>query len=328
MKDYNRSLYENFSFQDFQCNYSLTLEKEHTRLLLYKSNLTFNTQINDLLLTALSYALFDLNGSIVNHITLEGHGRENINEQVDVSRTLGWFTSMYPVRLEVHDNIEETLKITKDLLRRIPNKGLGFYVLNESTNQNLPGIYFNYLGQFNTVDSFSENAKQSWMIIDEFSGITTSPMNKSNHIISINGGIFDHELRLIIQSKIEKEKISNFIQSFKKNLKLIIDNTANYTRTFLTCSDVGDFIEKEDLEKLQVFEDIESICIANSLQQGFVYHFLSKGYEDDSYRIQCTWSYCRDIDIKMLKESWQLIQKKYPVLRRGLNWEKEIIQIV
>ena len=63
----------------------------------------YNTQINDVLLTALLRAWNKWSGSRVLFTNLEGHGRENLFEDVDLSRTVGWFTSIFPVRLELPD---------------------------------------------------------------------------------------------------------------------------------------------------------------------------------------------------------------------------------
>ncbi len=89
-------------------------------------------------------------------IGLEGHGREEIAENIDISRTVGWFTSLYPVLLEVKsltNNADDLIKSIKEQLRRIPDKGIGFgvlkYINKEETLQgNDPWeIVFNYLGQ-------------------------------------------------------------------------------------------------------------------------------------------------------------------------------------
>ncbi|WP_035906671.1 condensation domain-containing protein, partial [Legionella sainthelensi] len=74
----------------------LELAEEFTSSLLRETNDAYHTQINDLLLTALAYALNDLSGESVHHVTLEGHGREDIAASIDVTRTVGWFTSLYP----------------------------------------------------------------------------------------------------------------------------------------------------------------------------------------------------------------------------------------
>ena len=124
-----------------EVNYaSLELSKEQTELLLKESNKAYNTEINDILLTALGYALRELTGSKVNYITLEGHGREEIDKQIDVTRTVGWFTTMYPVRLEVCPDIGKSIKDVKEYLRNIPNKGIGYGPLQGYHSETLPKI--------------------------------------------------------------------------------------------------------------------------------------------------------------------------------------------
>ncbi|MBD2812797.1 hypothetical protein ID853_18450, partial [Xenorhabdus sp. Vera] len=67
--------------------------------LLHEANRGYRTEINDLLLSALTVALQETFDQSVNHIMLEGHGRESIDHIIDVSETVGWFTTLYPVRL-------------------------------------------------------------------------------------------------------------------------------------------------------------------------------------------------------------------------------------
>ena len=92
---------------------SIELSKEETDKLLKGSNRAYNTEINDILLTALGYALKEITGEKVNHIVLEGHGREEIDKNIDITRTVGWFTSMYPVRLEIGEDIGSSIKNIK-----------------------------------------------------------------------------------------------------------------------------------------------------------------------------------------------------------------------
>ena len=63
-----------------------------------------------------------------NYITLESHGREDSisKDNIDISNTLGWFTTMYPVELSTRDNIGDSIKHIKEILRQIPNNGIGY----------------------------------------------------------------------------------------------------------------------------------------------------------------------------------------------------------
>ncbi len=105
----------------------ITLEREQTEALLRNSNRAYNTEINDLLLTALARAVNRTTGQRALAVELEGHGREEINEKINVERTVGWFTSVYPVVFEnIGNEIGEDIRNTKETLRRVPNKGIGY----------------------------------------------------------------------------------------------------------------------------------------------------------------------------------------------------------
>ncbi|MFN0224761.1 amino acid adenylation domain-containing protein, partial [Paenibacillus sp. KR2-11] len=137
------------------------LPEEMTRNLLTDANRAYLTEINELLLSALGLAVSRWSGLPSVPVMLEGHGREDLWGDMDVSRTVGWFTSMYPVNLPVRpegDNAMARVIVgVKEALRRIPDKGLGYGVLrwlHEPGGSHLqaaerkPEIGFNYLGQW------------------------------------------------------------------------------------------------------------------------------------------------------------------------------------
>ncbi|MEC2188723.1 condensation domain-containing protein, partial [Bacillus velezensis] len=87
--------------------------KEETEQLLKQANRAYNTDINDLLLTSLGLAVHKWTGTEDIVVNLEGHGREPIIPDADISRTIGWFTSQYPVvlRMEAEKNLSQRIKI-------------------------------------------------------------------------------------------------------------------------------------------------------------------------------------------------------------------------
>ncbi len=110
-----------------------------------------------LLVTGLAIAWQRERGATSLTLDLEGHGRESISSAVEVSRTVGWFTSIYPVRLPVpdHQDLAETLAGVAGTLDEVPGRGLGYGVLRylssrgaELSRQGSPSISFNYLGSF------------------------------------------------------------------------------------------------------------------------------------------------------------------------------------
>jgi len=137
---------------------SVSLNAEETRALLQEVPEAYRTQINDVLLIALAEAVKKWTGRQQVLVQMEGHGREELWEDVDLSRTAGWFTSLFPVLVEIDStsDIGALLKSVKEQLRRVPNRGLVYGVLrylskklNRGSTQ--PDLKFNYFGQLDNV---------------------------------------------------------------------------------------------------------------------------------------------------------------------------------
>jgi non-ribosomal peptide synthase protein (TIGR01720 family) len=138
---------------------AFSLSKEETNALLTKVNEPFKTEINDILLTGLGMGIRETFGSEKVLVAMEGHGREEIIDGIDISRTVGWFTSIYPVILDMAytDDLARQIKEVKESLHQVPDKGIGYGILKYLTSGSnrpelafklKPQIGFNYLGQF------------------------------------------------------------------------------------------------------------------------------------------------------------------------------------
>jgi non-ribosomal peptide synthase protein (TIGR01720 family) len=137
---------------------SVSLDPEETRALLQEVPEAYRTQINDVLLTALATAVHQWTGKRQVLVQMEGHGREELWEDVDLSRTVGWFTSLFPVLIEIDSTNDRgsLLKSVKEQLRRVPNRGLVYGVLRYlrktlSDGPRQPDLKFNYFGQLDNV---------------------------------------------------------------------------------------------------------------------------------------------------------------------------------
>ena len=82
------------------------------------------------------------------------------------------------------------------------------------------------------------------------------------------------------------------------------------------------------LDKLQEKKEIDGVYLANSLQQGFIYHALNQGDEDDAYNVQLVFDYNTTLDADKYKKSWEYALKRYASLRLRFAWDEEIIQII
>src|SRR5262249_22100624 len=137
---------------------TVALDAERTRALLQDVPACYRTQVNDVLLAALARVLCGWSGAPRILGDLEGHGREEIFDGVDLSRTVGWFTTIYPVDLAAPGpDWGAALKSVKEHLRSVPGRGLGYGALRylrrpADLDGPVPQVGFNYLGQFDWDD--------------------------------------------------------------------------------------------------------------------------------------------------------------------------------
>jgi len=183
---------------------SVALAQKQTDALLQEVSVAYNTQINDVLLTALVQTLKTWTGNSAILIDLEAHGREDLFEAVDVSRTVGWFTSIFPVLLQDANSTEpgDQLKAIKEQLRAIPDRGIGYGILRYLSQDRkncrqlkaLPQaeIRFNYFGQLlqETVLGVS------WQLNDRLQKFDRSPQGNRPYLLDINAMIVEGELQI------------------------------------------------------------------------------------------------------------------------------------
>jgi natural product biosynthesis luciferase-like monooxygenase protein/amino acid adenylation domain-containing protein/non-ribosomal peptide synthase protein (TIGR01720 family) len=298
-----------------------------TQLLLLRSNQCYHTEINDLLLSAFGLALFSWCGEAGYAINLEGHGREMLDalSGINITHTVGWFTSQYPVKLTVDPtSVEKTIIQVKETLRKIPRRGIGYGALYGYINPALPRISFNYLGQFGT----STPTLSNWNITREIAGIAMSPENISQDLLQAVGSVIDGQLEFTVKGRWSEAKMQLLAQAFKVSVETVIKETATPNRSYWTGSDINYLISPDYLTRIQKKREIGAVYLANSLQQGFIYHALNQGEKDSAYRVQMVYRYTRALKQEYLKVAWKGAIKRYPSLRLRFAWEESLIQIV
>lgn len=303
----------------------LTLDRACTERLLH-CHRAYRTQINDVLLAAFAHALTDLTGESVNYVVLEGHGREELDPRLDLGRTVGWFTTMFPVRLHTGPDQLATLRETKETLRGIPSKGVGYGALYGYHDDRLPRINFNYLGRLDAEKATVDGGR--WRLTREPFGETVHPANRDNNILTINGWIVDGRLTFTVANKLGQEAGDRLVQRYEKCLVELVGELSDMSRTYLTLSDVDHVVSGEYLDELQSRREIEGVYLANSLQQGFIYQAVTHGRDDDAYIVQMMWEYATQIDSDALHEAWIRAQRAFPALRLRFGWQEELVQII
>ncbi|MFC4545044.1 condensation domain-containing protein, partial [Paenactinomyces guangxiensis] len=213
-----------------------TLNEEETNLLLTDVHQAYQTEINDLLLTSLALTVREWTQAEKIAVTLEGHGREEIIEGVDITRTVGWFTAMYPVIFNLKTNdLSQAIQVIKENLRLIPNRGIGHSILKHLTTEEnkksvtfglTPEITFNYLGQ---VDSYSMNSMPV--------GEAVSPETKLWQKLDVNGAVTGEGI-LVISFRYNayvyrRETIESLVKRYKHYLREIISHCRRQESTVL-----------------------------------------------------------------------------------------------
>lgn len=181
---------------------SVSLNIEDTHSVLHVIPNLYHTQVPEILLTSLVQAVSELTGDSRLLIDLEGHGREEILDGLDVSRTVGWFTTIFPVLLKLApvSNPGENLKFMKEQLRDIPNRGIGYGLLRYLTETETireqirtlpqPEVIFNYLGRFDQIINESSPFRPA----RESVGPPRSPGGLRRYMLDINAFVADRRL--------------------------------------------------------------------------------------------------------------------------------------
>ncbi|KNY26442.1 non-ribosomal peptide synthetase [Pseudobacteroides cellulosolvens] len=214
------------------------LTKEETMKLQQKANTAYNTKPVDLLIISLAIAISRMSERDEIVVELESHGREELYSDIDVSGTVGWFTSMYPIALRVeHQVLGRQIKSLKEQLKRIPHHGIGFgimkYLAGILDDQGNKYIRFNYLGEFDIRNDYFE-------IGVEDSGPDYCESNPMTCLIDMAAVIMDKSLHITItydKSRFREATIECLADDYWNTLKSIISHCCEKEGAEYTPSD-------------------------------------------------------------------------------------------
>ena len=230
----------------------VVLNSEETDFITQLAASTYKTDAQTILLTALASVLRNRTGYDNPVIELENHGRHLDN--LNVSRTMGWFTVMYPFVLRnAGKSVGDQLKTIKEDLNKVPDNGIGYgicrYIDKSLKSKSIPEVRFNYLGDFS---NSLENDIFRWS--DNKSGHDSAPDNHLTAKLEINLMIIDKELVIEVgynSKAFKKETIANFLTEFKNEVKMIISYLREEDEIYLTPSDFDlEEIDQEELDAL------------------------------------------------------------------------------
>jgi amino acid adenylation domain-containing protein/non-ribosomal peptide synthase protein (TIGR01720 family) len=209
---------------------SSVFETAETAQLTGKANVAFGTRADELMITALVLTISDIIQENEIVIELEGHGREDLFEDMDISRTVGWFTSMYPVVLrKTGTELAGQIKAVKEQLRQVPHKGVGFGILKYTAavlnDHDSRPVRFNFLGDLDIAPN------ELLEVATEDSGPESGSNNHMTALIEINAMIFGGRLKVELTygaAQFKPETMSDFLQRFAGQIRRISDFCNSY----------------------------------------------------------------------------------------------------
>ncbi|NQY62234.1 MAG: amino acid adenylation domain-containing protein [Alteromonadaceae bacterium] len=312
---------------------TVSLSSDETTSLLKDSSQMFNTDINDMLLAALVLTLFEFNGRNELLIDVEGHGREAVFEDIDLSHTLGWFTAIYPLALSADPdgNLGNTLKNIKEKRKFVPGKGFNYGVLRylsqskqAQTLKSAKGaqVLFNYLGQLD--QSFDEGTIYQQM--EAVPKGSRSGSDKRTHAFEINTMIRSGQLHVewgYDTLSYNKETMQGLLLQYLNHLRDLILLCSQCDHFEYTPSDfplitveqekltafVADFSKKSPHRIIDIFN-------VTSTQEEIFFHGM---YADTNtlYFEQITCDLKGSFDPKLWQQAWQRIIRHHFILRAG-----------
>ncbi|WP_054920431.1 non-ribosomal peptide synthetase [Pseudomonas sp. NBRC 111138] len=318
---------------------SVRLDAERTRQLLQQAPSAYRTQVNDLLLTALARVLCRWSGQASALIQLEGHGRETLFDDIDLTRSVGWFTSAYPLRLTPQAEQGDSIKAIKEQLRGVPHKGLGYGVLRylaedlcKQSMAALPSaqVTFNYLGQFD--QSFGTDAL--FHPLEESAGLAHDPDAPLPNELSIDSQVYGGELVLrwtFSRERHDQQVIRDLAEAYLGELHSLIAHCLQDDAGGLTPSDFPlARLTQVQLDALPVpASAIEDVYPLTPMQEGLLLHTLLEPgtglyYMQDRYRINSA------LDPERFAQAWQAVIARHEALRASFCWNvgEDMLQVI
>lgn len=302
------------------------LSVDRTQQLLQQANAAYNTRVEDLLLAALLPTLEAWNGLTRIVLLLEGHGREPVVPGVDVSRTVGWFTSLYPLVLEnqLNRDLSYQIRWLKEHVRRVPNKGIGYGVLRYLTPTELMSatdlgfaadLVFNYLGRFERNDDAGLYQALSNDVGPAVAGQGARPA-------ALEFSAMVLEDRLCIDWRYDRhlfaeDAIQRLSRLYVENVMAVIDHCQRQTPAVPTPSDLcyGN-LSLDELDELssRYRQNLSDIGPLTPMQEGMLYHSLREP-ASHAYHEQISFNLQGALDCDSYRQAWDQLIARHGILR-------------
>jgi amino acid adenylation domain-containing protein/non-ribosomal peptide synthase protein (TIGR01720 family) len=311
----------------------ISLDAEETRRLLEEAPRAYRTRIDDLLLAALARVLERWTGSPAVLIDVEGHGREEVAPGLDVSRTVGWFTSLYPVVLEVPPSASpgEAIRKVKEQLRRVPGAGLGYGLLrylgaagDAASLRSLPAsqISFNNLGRLDA----AVPPDVPWTLAAEPIGPAHGPRNRRCYAVDLGAAVSGGKLTFTwrySEALHRAETIERWAGELADSLRELVRHCLSAGAGGFTPSDFPlARLEQEPLDRLvaSIPGEVEDLYPLTPMQHGMLLHTLSAP-NSAVYVSQLSCTIEGLLDAAAFERAWREAVERHAALRTSFHWQ-------
>ncbi|MDB4991665.1 MAG: putative linear pentadecapeptide gramicidin synthetase LgrB, partial [Myxococcaceae bacterium] len=309
---------------------SVELDAATTEALLTEVPEAYRTRINEALLTAVVRAFNRWTGEDDLVLDLEGHGREELFDDIDLSRTVGWFTSIFPVHLRGGSSgLVETLRTVKETLRRVPSNGVGYGVLRYLGNPEVRSaltrvppadVSFNYLGQID------RTMTGLFALSDQHVGQVQSGRSVRAHRLDIEAQVSFGKLRVSMhysRAVHRRETVEAIARGILRELAVLVDHCRSAATLAYTPSDFPlAQLSQKRLDALVGCARIDGLYPLSPLQEGMLFHEVL----DPSSRIYCeqlVGTLRGRLRTQDLRRAWELLAERHTILRTVFHWRTE-----
>ncbi|MFC0562216.1 non-ribosomal peptide synthetase [Halalkalibacter alkalisediminis] len=289
-------------------SFALTLNQEVTHAIYNEITKAYNVTVDEVYLAVFTTLLGEYFNKTDVHFTLEGHGREELFDDVDLSRTVGWFTTMYPIYLEKKDSLSDTIFNIRKKLRTMPNKGIDYGILKDQlTGLNKPILSFNNLGKFHKSKNMFATE------IHFFSEQDIQENSYTEHEIDIELLLVDdqQEVRVNYNRYFVQEDFENYV---KIQLPKLLYSLREKTEQNGSAEVTLDF-PIPDSQIIDVYD-------LTATQKGMLYHSL---FDSDSsqYTVQLSFGLDGQLNIEKLKNAITKTMLKHDIFKTQFHSDKK-----
>jgi amino acid adenylation domain-containing protein/non-ribosomal peptide synthase protein (TIGR01720 family) len=330
--DAGKNMYRNLS------TISWSLDKAVTSRLLGPAHVPFNTETHELVLASITYSFSTIfKERSLPPIHFEGHGRRTWSDEIDLSSTVGWFTTMTPLCVPLpsdDDSIAGVVRATKDAIRSIPHKGLDYFsarYLQDTVRSKEESIeilvnYFGVFQQLERPDSLLRRVKRGRVSV-----VDKSPDMHRPQLFEISVEIDMGELHFTLEfpeSVQRRDDIASWAVECRRVLGLCAQ-TLPTMEPAPTASDfplmdfngdagLSEFLKSQVTERLAIsVRDIEDVYPCTPMQDAIL---VSQSRNEKLYRVQYTFeltsgSNDRPVNGDRLEQAWRRVVQQAPILR-------------